>query len=162
MLNDISSLLCRFIIAAGFLFMSCTLQCQQLPAVSDAAADARASIVQIIKKAQAAKVRESWGENPNQCFTDIDLKAFHRDNVPKIIAENLRQDARFLKLVASMKNLSAVQVQDVLDTGAKTYKPTWAQIGRIDRQGQTDAGQTAEREIAEAIVRAVKEVSVTR
>jgi hypothetical protein len=48
--------------------------------------------------------------------------------------------------------------EKLLNEGMNTYKPTWALRKEISPNGQTEAGQKAERLIAEAIVDLVREL----
>jgi hypothetical protein len=54
--------------------------------------------------------------------------------------------------------MDATKRQNLLDRASTTYKQTWAEMGKVGPEGQTDAGQTAERLIAEAVVEKVKEL----
>jgi hypothetical protein len=63
---------------------------------------------------------------------------------------------KFTTTAQAIRGLPAQQRSEILNRAATIYKPTWAQLGRIDRSGQTDAGQQAEREIARKIVALVK------
>ncbi|MDP6420784.1 MAG: hypothetical protein QF672_05595 [SAR202 cluster bacterium] len=42
----------------------------------------------------------------------------------------------------------------------KPLRRTWAELGRVSREGQTEAGQEAERMTATAIVNLVKELVI--
>jgi len=117
------------------------------PALSSEAA----SIIDIIKAKQKLYVRESWGERASECFTNDDLERFHNSQTVKKIVDNLRKDKTFLSAIQALKALSPKQRDELLEKAASTYKPTWAQLGKIDRSGQTDAGQQAEKEIAAAV-----------
>lgn len=116
------------------------------------------ALTELILSIQKRYVRESSGERASQCFTDIDLNNFHSTDVPKTIANDLRRDNKFLAIVRSIQNLNSPQRTELLDKAASTYQPTWAQLGKIDRRGQTDAGQQAQKEIADTVVGLVKEM----
>lgn len=116
------------------------------------------ALIDLIRSVQKQNVRESWGEKASECFTDLDLVKFHDADIPKRVVQELRTDMNFIAIVQSLKSLNTQQRQELLDRAASTYKPTWAQIGKIDRRGQTDAGQQAEKEIAAAITALVKEM----
>jgi hypothetical protein len=117
-----------------------------------------AGLTEIVKQEQKKNVRESFGEKASECFTDVNLKAFHDSNTVSGIVRRLRRDPAFLAVVDKIRTLSEGQRTDVLASAESTYKPTWAELGRIDRLGQTDAGQAAEKEIAQGIVALAKEI----
>lgn len=114
------------------------------------------TLVNIIRGKQKRYVRESWGERASECFTDRDLDKFLSDQIPKKVVAELATDTSFQGLVKTVHDLPPPQQDEILERGTFTYKPTWAQIGKIDRSGQTEAGQQAEKEIAKAIVAALK------
>jgi hypothetical protein len=111
----------------------------------------REELINIIKLQQSYYVRESWGTEEGQCFTDKDLESFNRNGTIDSMTSKLKTDPRFQQLVEKMKSLRPDIQSDILLTAGKTYKPTWAEVGKIDKSGQTDAGQKAEKEIATAI-----------
>lgn len=116
-------------------------------------------LIQIITEQQQENVRESYGELAGQNFSDVDLKEFIRNRAAQNIAEQLKSDNRFLDVVLAIKRLSPSERQQLLQRGLNTHKPTWAQLGKVDPKGQTEAGQKAEKMIAEAIVTLVKKLS---
>ena len=116
------------------------------------------SLIDLIRATQRQHVRESWGERASECFTDVNLATFKKENVTKKIVDQLRNDQNFLAIVHALRALNGQQRSELLERASATYKPTWAQLGKIDRLGQTDAGQQAEKEIAAAIVELVKEM----
>jgi|GEM_PF-3549005 hypothetical protein len=109
-------------------------------------------IIDIIKEQQTIFVKESYGENANQCFTDIDLQKFMAKEVPNTIRNNLQKSNEYLAIVIALKNMDPVKRQQLLSNAQNTFKPTWGEMGRISREGQTDAGQSAEKLIAASIV----------
>lgn len=115
-------------------------------------------LIEIIKQKQKKYVKESYGEAANQCFTDIDLKKFKKSDKIQIIIDELKNDKRFIAAVSALNNLPPDEQQELLDSAMSTYKPTWAELGEISRKGQTDAGQEAEKLIAEAVVNLIKKV----
>jgi hypothetical protein len=115
-------------------------------------------LIGIIKSAQKFHIKESWGDRASECFTDLDLERFHNSRVVNGIAVSLRQDEKFIAAVEALRALPLARRAEILDQASFIYKPTWAQLGRIDRSGQTDAGQRAEKEIAEAIVGLAREL----
>ena len=119
----------------------------------------RDKLIEIILKEQRDNVRESYGELAGQNFTAKDLEDFKKAGTPANITARLKTDAEFLEIVLAIKQMSPTERQKLLHRGVNTFKPTWQQLGRIDRAGQSKAGQMAERMIAEAIVNLVKELS---
>lgn len=115
-------------------------------------------LIEIIKEQQRLNVRESYGEMAYQCFSDDDLGRFIQAKVPDRVIENLKKDNQFIEVVLAIKKLSSNERQKLLDESLNTYKPTWAQLGKISRDGQTEAGQKAERMISETIVNLVRDL----
>lgn len=116
------------------------------------------SLISVIKIEQKARVKESRGERSSECFTEQDLNNFHNFQVTDKITRSLRQNKTFLDVVRLLKKMPAGDQEKILDEASRTYKPTWSQIGKVDPSGQTEAGQRAEKEIAEAIVTLVREL----
>jgi hypothetical protein len=110
------------------------------------------ALLETVKEQQRRNVRESFGELSGQCFTDADLQKFIDAKRPAKIAEDLKTDKSFLAAVLALRNLAPPDRQRILDSAAKPLRPTWTELGRISREGQTEAGQRAEVLIAEAIV----------
>jgi len=115
-------------------------------------------IIEVIKEQQRLHVRESYGQLAHECFTYDDLNMFKREGVPEEITTKLRRNKRFIKIVQSLNVMTASKRGKILRRAAKTYKPTWAKLGRITREGQTDAGQMTEKLIAHAIVELAQEM----
>jgi hypothetical protein len=112
----------------------------------------------VIKSQQQSEVKESYGEYRGQNFSDEDLKAFKEKNTPQAVAERLRRDGHFIDVVLAIKRMEPGARQQLLGVGVQTYRKTWAELGRMSREGQTEAGQEADRLIAKAIVDLVKEL----
>jgi hypothetical protein len=115
------------------------------------------ALLKIIKNKQAKNVRESYGEFASQCFTDDDLSRFIREDRPSSIARGLKKDKSFLSVVGAIKKMHVAERKALFERALATYKLTWAELGKISREGQTEAGQKAERLIAETIVNLAKE-----
>ena len=117
--------------------------------------DGTNAIPAAIREAQRQYVRESWGEQAGECFTDDDYTEFNRQRLPeKIVAEVLGKPQVQAAIITLRKTPEADR-RNLTDTWRKPLRPTWAQMSRISREGQTDAGQRAETDIANAIVDAV-------
>lgn len=113
-------------------------------------------LIEYVKGKQKQYVRESYGEMAHQCFTDDDLDRFIHKRVVDRITQEIDNDPVFDDIVLAVKNLSEYEQAALLDSASKTYKPTWAQMGSINIAGQTEAGQKAEKMIAEAICNLVR------
>ncbi len=109
-------------------------------------------IIDIIKEQQALYVKNSDGIYANQCFTDSDLVRFNAKGILVIVGENLRKSGEFHSVALVINKMNTVDRQKLLLRAQNTFKPTWAELGKISSEGQTDAGQTAEKLIAQAIV----------
>lgn len=108
-------------------------------------------IVKLIKNAQQQNVRESFGKWEGQCFTDRDYDAFRRSERPQRIARNLKGNRKFICAVIALKAMPEKERVRFIEGCRRPLRPTWAQLGRISREGQTVAGQQAELEIADAV-----------
>ncbi len=115
-------------------------------------------LIEIIVKVQHNNVKESYGERAGQNFSDQDLENFEKKGERAKITAQLKTDGEFLDVVLAIKHMTASERQKLLSLGLNKYKPTWEQLGRVDKEGQTDAGQKAERMIAEDIVNLVKQL----
>jgi hypothetical protein len=87
------------------------------------------------------------------------LDEFKKKATDKIVTNKLRHNGEFLEVVLAIKQMSLSEQQKLLDQALGTYKPTWAARGPISHEGQTEAGQEAERIIAGAVVELVRELS---
>ena len=108
-------------------------------------------LIAFVKEQQAQYVFDSYGELRGQNFSEEALAEFMQRDVPAQIVAQLENDNNFIAVIEAMKDLHPSERQDLLTRCASTYEQTWAQLGEISRRGQTEAGQTAERLIAEAI-----------
>jgi hypothetical protein len=108
-------------------------------------------LIDIIKDQQRQYVRESYGEAASECFTDDDLQKFKRKEITNTVREILKRNNEYLAIVIAFKKLNSVAQQKLLDDARNTYQQTWAEMGRISREGQTDAGQAAEKMIANEV-----------
>lgn len=115
-------------------------------------------LIELIQQQQAVCVGESYGQWAHECFTWRNLETFNREDVPGKIVKKLKEDAEFADLVAQIQEMTPSARSELLRQAAGTYKPTWAQLGRISPAGQTDAGQQAERRVAAAIVGLVRQL----
>ena len=109
-------------------------------------------LIQIIEQQQRLHVKASVNEWASGSFTEADLKHFLQEKVANQVAEQLKHDNQFISVVAAIQALPPTQRQKLLRTARKPLHPTWAQLGRISPEGQTQAGQTAEMTLATAIV----------
>jgi hypothetical protein len=123
-------------------------------------------LIDIIKQLQMEFVRESFGLESGECFTDVDLSKFMREKKTAEIVRRLNNDKDFLALVNVIREMKSEDRSALLDKAQKTFKKTWREL-RLDpqaasadklREGQTDAGQKAERLIAQTVVNLVRQV----
>ena len=108
-------------------------------------------IVELIERLQKKYVRESYGELAHQCFTDIDYQAFTMDKRPQKIAQKLKGNREFMEAVLALKAMPEEERNQFVKRCRRPLRPTWAQLGRISKEGQTVAGQRAEIDIADAV-----------
>lgn len=112
-------------------------------------------LINIIKTKQQRYVKESYGIQKHQAFTEEDLDKFEKANIPLKITKSIKNDSDFIDVVLSIKKLPRSERQDLIKIGFSTYKRTWGEIGKISKDGQTDAGQLAEKMISSAIMNLV-------
>jgi hypothetical protein len=115
-------------------------------------------IISIIQEQQRKNVKESWGELAQQGFTDDDLNRFVQTRTTERITDSLKRDPRFLDVVLAIRKMEPSKRSALLISAEKPLRPTWAELGRISSEGQTEAGQKVERMIATAIINFVKEL----
>jgi hypothetical protein len=111
-------------------------------------------LMDVVRWQQLANVRESTGTLAHECFTDDDLVQFRRRGVPGAVAARLRAAGDFREVVKALAALPPVERDSAYAGARMPARPTWRQMGFVDRagRGQTEAGQAAERMIADAIV----------
>jgi hypothetical protein len=105
----------------------------------------------IIKNQIRSHVRESYGEYAGQNFSSDDLDRFTAQKIPDQIVAGLRSSKLFLAAVGKVRQLSPSDRAAYLEECRKPLRPTWAEQGKIDRNGTTEAGRQAELMIANAI-----------
>lgn len=113
----------------------------------------------LIAELQRTYVRESFGVLEGENFSDDDLAAFRADAVPRAVADSLRRDAAFLAIVLGLQSLDAVERQQLLQCARRPLRRTWREIGHITPEGQTEAGNEAERLLAAAVAGLAEELS---
>jgi len=120
----------------------------------DSAADKLATL---IRREESRNVKKSTGIYAYNCFTDDDLAWFRKSGRVQKIVNALKNDVQFQAVVAAIAELSESARAEVLAKARKIAQPTYAMVGLVDTSGksQTDAGRTAELEIAAAICDAV-------
>lgn len=110
----------------------------------------------IIQKQQRLNVCKSYGEWAQECFTWVDLNEFRRTGKLAQIAQALKGLKEIAQIVSSLEALPMSQRDSLPRTYRQPLRKTWAQLGRISPEGQTEAGQQAEMLIANAIVDMVR------
>lgn len=121
-------------------------------------------LVPIIKQQQRVYVGESSGVEAPDNFTKVRLELFEKNGTVDGIVKSLEADPEFLKIVEGMRAMPAEEREALLQQAEVAYSPTWEQLDMDPminspeelRRGQTRAGQTAERMIAEGIVNQVR------
>jgi hypothetical protein len=108
-----------------------------------------------IAAAQKANVPESWGTEAYQCFTEADYSAFKSNGSAARIAAKVIAKPEILAAIPVLRGMSKVQLAKTTAEWRRPLRKTWEQLGRISREGQTDAGQRAELDIAIGITAAV-------
>lgn len=97
-------------------------------------------------------MRKSYGEFAGQNFSDRNLDSFIQQRKAKVIANDLINNKDYINVVLAIKYMNPISRNDLYSKGYQTYRPTWAELGRIDPKGQTIAGQEADKMIAHAII----------
>jgi hypothetical protein len=117
-------------------------------------------LLRYIRDEHRRHVRLSTGTYAYQCFTDDDLRRFHAARAAEDVARAATRSSRFRAIVAAVAALPIDRQRALLSEASQLAHPTWEELGRItsDGSGQTWAGATAEREISQALVNAVREV----
>ena len=115
-------------------------------------------LINLVKEAQRSHVKESYGEEAGQAFTDADLAKFQSDDIPAMVVSSLMRDRHFIRVVIAIQKMDPLSQQELLNSAQKPLRPTWAQLGKISSEGQTDAGQQAEKLIAKSVVEKVSEL----
>lgn len=118
--------------------------------------DARAAVqpnvlLTYIQRTQRQFVRASYGPLEHQCFTDADLVRFVRAGIPGRVAATAKSSAEFRVLISSIRPMSVQDRERLLRAARNEFRPTWEQLGRISPEGQSEAGQQADRLIAQVI-----------
>jgi ribosomal protein S18 len=114
-------------------------------------------LISVIKYYQEKHVRKSYGTYAYQCFTSDDYTSFCNDKITEKIRSELKRSKLLDKLVNEIGKLGESERTQLLNKGLTTYQPTWSELGRISEEGQTVAGQQAQKEIAATIVNLMKD-----
>jgi len=116
------------------------------------------NVVTAIEIAQKSNVRESCGPEADESFTDADYQEFTARKMPRKIAQSLRSDRKFMEGVLALREKPAAERGAFIQSCRRALRPTWAELGRISCEGQTDAGQAAELDIANAVADMIEEL----
>ena len=111
----------------------------------------------LIQAAQSSEVRESCGVWAHEAVTDIDLENFKREGVARKVAERVRTSEAFQGIVVALRAMDPEKREIFLLSCRRPLRQTFAQAGKIQCGLQTDAGQTEERMVADAIVEAAED-----
>lgn len=119
------------------------------------------ALLEVIHREERANIRESWGEERAQCFTWDDLKDFQQKDTATHVATRLKRSDEFREIVKAIRDLPYIDREALLQRARGAFRPTWAELGRISREGTTEAGQKAGQELAVAVVDAAVELLTT-
>lgn len=114
------------------------------------------ALVKAVKSQQKKYVKDSYGEAAGQNFSQKDLGVFIKNNTAKKSVQELIDNEVLIEIIEGLKGISAVERTSILDSASHTYKKTWGKIDKISIEGQTVAGQSAEKAIADEIVNFIK------
>lgn len=115
-------------------------------------------LIAIIKDQQKKNVKESSGEQAWQAFTTDNLNDFREKKTAESITDSLKHDPSFLEILRAIRGMEPGERSKLLLSADKPLHRTWAELGHIGADGQTEAGQQAERIIARAIVDLVEQL----
>jgi hypothetical protein len=107
-----------------------------------------------VRDQQHRFVRPSFNEQ--DCFTWVDLGSLRERLASGEVAQLIQADADFGGVCDAVKRNSPAERDGLFNAALRIYRPTWAQLGRIDPAGQTDAGQQADILIGQTVVGLVR------
>ena len=155
---DVSMLKQKPLLVAGAAGVGAPVELLRPASASSTDAARPEKLLEISREQQRLRVRPSYSESASQSFTQDDLDKFIKDNVAGQVAEDLKHDNAFISVLLALKNMPPTERQALLRACEKPLHQTWAQLGRITPEGQTEAGQQAEMLIASAIVKLAKDL----
>ena len=118
----------------------------------------RNNFFDFIRSQQQRYVGSSCGTLAHECFTDLDWSGFRRNNIAETLRQDLASDETFIQLILAAQSQGPAFGENLVIRGRKLFKKTWAQMGVVSCDGQTEAGQLAERSIAEAVAGAAADL----
>jgi hypothetical protein len=118
-------------------------------ATKELVAKTKESVLRVVRTIQDELVKESIDQH--NCFTNEDYAAFKSDEITKKVVQRLENDDIFRAIARTIAGFDTANRNQINNEARLSFKKTWAQLGKITPQGQTEAGQKAEREIAIAI-----------
>jgi hypothetical protein len=112
------------------------------------------ALTDLIRWQQRLHVKQSTGIYHYECFTAVDYETFQQNKTPARIAERLKKSPDFIEMAAALRSLPAEKRAQVFQEARRIARPTWRTMGYIDRSGdgQTEAGNAADLDIASALV----------
>jgi hypothetical protein len=131
---------------------------QPSPAASRQSAGRPDAVLTVIAELQRTYVRASYGEMAGQNFSDQDLARFEADGVVTRIVDSLRHQPAFRSAVLDLQAADEALQRDILLRASRPLRRTWAEIGAITPDGQTEAGNRAERLIGAAVAALCREL----
>jgi len=103
-----------------------------------------------VRAVQAVMLGESCGGAEGECFTEEDMQELSSGKA-QAAAGILTSMRPFRQLRTEFLNLDVGGKIEVLRAIRECYKPTWETLGRVSSEGQTQAGQDAEKTLAAAV-----------
>ena len=142
----------ELLLIASFVFTGCDVLASDWP--NRQGRTPEQILLDLVQFQQRRNVRASTGELADECFTERDYASFKAARTPEQIVTRLKQAPDFAAVAAAIRTLPSEQLARTMRTARLTARPTWREMGFIDRQGrgQTEAGHQAELMIAMAIV----------
>jgi len=114
-------------------------------------------VTDVIRWQQRTHVKVSTGTLAHEAFTDDDLHTFKARKVPGRVVAAIAGTDDFEAVRQTFEAAPPAERERILRVARTVGRPTWREMGFIDREGrgQTEAGREAERLLAEAIVAAL-------
>jgi hypothetical protein len=117
--------------------------------------ESKAILTQIIQGAQK-QIKPALGECATCCFTDHNYDAFKKSDRARAIAQEAARSSKFDQAIQGLRKLSAEQREKILSDLSSIRQKTVAENdGNFGPQSQTEAGASAQHDIAAEIVKAV-------
>lgn len=110
-----------------------------------------------VREQQLKFVERSYGAENFDCFTYKDLSLFISEF--EKLQKQIIEDHEIWEIARNLSSMDSQTREKEYEKALKAFTPTWNTIERIDPEGQTDAGQKAEKMVGEFIVRLAKKIA---